>query len=103
MDNRPLYFAAAEAFIALVERVPGDAWQRAGLGVWDVRALVGHTSRSLSTVRDYLGARRSTDPLFIYVNFHDTHYPYHHAGLKKILGGDPLPTALISPARTGDL
>ncbi len=56
MDNRPLYFAAAEAFIALVEQVPGDAWQRAGLGVWDVRALVGHTSRSLSTVRDYLGA-----------------------------------------------
>ena len=54
-------------------------------------------------IRDYLGARRSTDPLFLYVNFHDTHYPYHHAGLKNILGGDPLPVALISPARTGDL
>ena len=54
-------------------------------------------------IRDYLGARRSTDPLFLYVNFHDTHYPYHHAGLKNILGGDPLPAALISPARTGDL
>jgi hypothetical protein len=54
-------------------------------------------------IYEYLGARRSTDPLFLYVNFHDTHYPYHHAGLKNILGGDPLPAALISPARTGDL
>lgn len=54
MDHRPLYFAAAEAFVALVDQVPGNAWEAPGLGVWDVRALVGHTSRSLTTVRDYL-------------------------------------------------
>jgi len=32
----------------------GDRWSRRGLGEWDVRALVGHTSRSLLTVEAYL-------------------------------------------------
>nr|WP_205707607.1 maleylpyruvate isomerase N-terminal domain-containing protein [Kineococcus vitellinus] len=31
-------------------------WGEPGLGEWDVRALVGHTSRSLSTVEAYLAA-----------------------------------------------
>ena len=33
---------------------PGPALGRPGLGEWDVRALVGHTSRSLITVSTYL-------------------------------------------------
>jgi len=32
----------------------GDGWDRPGLGEWDVRALVGHASRSLLTVETYL-------------------------------------------------
>ena len=32
----------------------GDRWERPGLGEWDVRALVGHTSRALLTVERYL-------------------------------------------------
>jgi uncharacterized protein (TIGR03083 family) len=39
--------------------VVGDRWDRPGLGEWDVRALVGHTSRSLLTVEAYL-ARPAT-------------------------------------------
>jgi len=54
-------------------------------------------------IRDYLNSRRSKAPLFMYVNFHDTHYPYNHAGLKNLLGGDPLPLSLISIARRRDL
>jgi len=54
-------------------------------------------------IGDYLRTRHSTNPLFMYVNLQDTHYPYNHSGLKNILGGTPLPAALISPARTGDL
>jgi hypothetical protein len=54
-------------------------------------------------ITQYLAARRPDRPLFMYVNFHDTHYPYSHGGLKNILGGEPLPASLISPARTGDL
>jgi uncharacterized protein (TIGR03083 family) len=52
--------SAAKSFAALVHDIPSDAWTRPGLGAWDVRSLVGHTSRSLTTVRDYLqtGAER---------------------------------------------
>jgi uncharacterized protein (TIGR03083 family) len=46
--------AAAESFVDLVRRIPADAWAGPGLGDWDLRALVGHTSRSLVTVSTYL-------------------------------------------------
>jgi uncharacterized protein (TIGR03083 family) len=38
----------------LVHDIPVGAWDKPGLGNWDVRALVGHTSRSLTTVSTYL-------------------------------------------------
>lgn len=44
---------ATEWWLGLVSQV-GDRWDEAGLGEWDVRALVGHTSRSLVTVEEYL-------------------------------------------------
>jgi uncharacterized protein (TIGR03083 family) len=46
--------SAAKSFAALVREIPAGAWGEPGLGEWDVRALVGHTSRSLTTVRSYL-------------------------------------------------
>ena len=48
------FSSAAESFAALVHEIPSNAWDRPGLGAWDVRSLVGHTSRSLITVRNYL-------------------------------------------------
>lgn len=48
------YSAAATSFAALVHEIPADAWGLPGLGEWDVRSLVGHTSRSLTTVHSYL-------------------------------------------------
>jgi hypothetical protein len=45
---------AGRCFVDLVDRIPGDAWDRDGLGDWDLRSLVGHTSRSLITVITYL-------------------------------------------------
>lgn len=47
---------AANGLIALVERIPTDAWAKPGLGVWTVRDLVGHTSRAITTVNTYLSA-----------------------------------------------
>lgn len=44
---------AAAFFVEVTERV-GDRWTEPGLGEWDVRSLVGHTSRSLLTVEAYL-------------------------------------------------
>jgi uncharacterized protein (TIGR03083 family) len=49
-----VFASAARCFVHLVAEIPRAAWQRPGLGDWDVRALVGHTSRSLSTVSSYL-------------------------------------------------
>jgi len=46
--------AAARGCAALVHRIPPDAWDGPGLGDWDLRALVGHASRSLVTVSGYL-------------------------------------------------
>ena len=36
--------------------IPAGAWDGPGLGDWDLRSLVGHTSRSLITVSTYLQA-----------------------------------------------
>ncbi len=43
------YTEASAWFVATVARV-GERWTSPGLGEWDVRALVGHTSRALLTV-----------------------------------------------------
>ncbi|WP_148616056.1 maleylpyruvate isomerase N-terminal domain-containing protein [Nocardioides rubriscoriae] len=45
---------AARAVSDAVARVADGAWDGPGLGEWTLRDLVGHTSRSLVTVVDYL-------------------------------------------------
>jgi uncharacterized protein (TIGR03083 family) len=57
-DSRRAFTDAADWFVRTAALV-GDRWDRPGLGEWDVRALVGHTSRSLLTVEMYL-ARPAT-------------------------------------------
>jgi hypothetical protein len=47
-------FADAAGWFVTVARKVDDRWADPGLGEWDVRALVGHTSRSLLTVEAYL-------------------------------------------------
>ena len=48
------FSAAARAVGATVAAVPHDAWDGPGVGEWTLRDLVGHTSRSLVTVIEYL-------------------------------------------------
>jgi hypothetical protein len=52
-DSRVAFTDAAEWFVRTTAAV-GDRWQQPALGEWDVRALVGHTSRSFLTVETYL-------------------------------------------------
>lgn len=54
VHERAHFAAAAAAFAELVGTVPPDAWSGPGLGVWDLRSLVGHAGRSLITVDTYL-------------------------------------------------
>jgi uncharacterized protein (TIGR03083 family) len=48
------FASAARSFADLVHRIPATAWDGPGLDEWDLRSLVGHTSRSLITVSTYL-------------------------------------------------
>jgi uncharacterized protein (TIGR03083 family) len=47
-------FVEATGWYQTVLAQVGDRWSEPGLGEWDVRALAGHTSRSLLTVETYL-------------------------------------------------
>jgi uncharacterized protein (TIGR03083 family) len=52
-DSRRAFAEAAQWYVDTTALVAGR-WDEPGLGEWDVRALVGHTSRSLITVETYL-------------------------------------------------
>jgi uncharacterized protein (TIGR03083 family) len=52
-DSRQAFADAAGWFVRTAALVD-DRWDRPGLGEWDIRALAGHTSRSLLTVEAYL-------------------------------------------------
>ncbi len=52
----PTFAATARSVSESIAEIPRDAWDRPGLGGWNVRDLVGHTSRSLVTVIDYLAS-----------------------------------------------
>ena len=58
-DSRRAFADAAQWFVRTAALV-GDRWDRPGLGEWDVRALVGHTTRSLLTVEMYLARPAET-------------------------------------------
>jgi uncharacterized protein (TIGR03083 family) len=53
-DARAAFLAAAETFVQQVAAIPAADLTGPGLGDWDLRALVGHASRSLVTVETYL-------------------------------------------------
>jgi arylsulfatase A-like enzyme len=54
-------------------------------------------------VAAFLASRTPERPLFLYVNFHDTHFPYHHAVIEPLLAAPVLPPGAIVPSRAGDL
>jgi uncharacterized protein (TIGR03083 family) len=56
----PAFDSAARWFLEVATFAPGH-YDAPGLGEWSVRDLLGHTSRSLSTVETYLDAA-GTDP-----------------------------------------
>lgn len=54
------YVSAAQSFSTLVHAIPEDRWDGPGLGEWDLRSLVGHASRALTTVGTYLESTAET-------------------------------------------
>lgn len=62
-EETEVYLDAARMFADLVRRIEPDAWDGPGLGGWDLRALVGHTSRSLVTVLTYIEQPAETEAI----------------------------------------
>ncbi|MDQ1551327.1 MAG: hypothetical protein QOD50_749 [Actinomycetota bacterium] len=54
MTSATDFETAAHSFLDLVAEVKVSQWGEPALGVWDVRSLVGHTSRAILTVEQYL-------------------------------------------------
>jgi hypothetical protein len=59
LTSRAAFAEAADWFVGTAALVD-ERWTSAGLGEWDVRSLVGHTSRALLTVETYLATRAET-------------------------------------------
>jgi glucan phosphoethanolaminetransferase (alkaline phosphatase superfamily) len=57
----------------------------------------------LKRVTDFLRGRRHDKPLFLYVNFHDTHFPYHHRAIDPIVSSVVLPQDEIAPRNAAPL
>lgn len=61
-EIRESFGEATLAFVTLVSLIDDSVWDAPGLGTWSVRDLVGHTSRALLTVENYLEATTTTPP-----------------------------------------
>ena len=105
---RRAFDQAVGFYLATVPQVSPDRWDTPGLGVWSVRDLVGHTSRSLLTIESYLGKSSSgpvvPDPatyfvtaLAAYGDPNDVAERGRQAG--AALGEDPLATLQTIAAR----
>lgn len=121
-SSRTIFLAAAGTVVDLVDRIPDGAWDGPGLGAWDLRALVGHTSRSLITVATYLAQRAPAvevpSPEAYYVAVHRAGGASSGAITERgraagaALGDDPAPafrrllddaTAALAGAEDGDV
>lgn len=51
--SREAFQEAADFFLSVVRRVPEDRWESPGLGVWNLRELVGHTGRAMTSIETY--------------------------------------------------
>jgi glucan phosphoethanolaminetransferase (alkaline phosphatase superfamily) len=54
-------------------------------------------------IAEFLEKRTPDKPLFLYVNFHDTHFPYHHRAIRPLVSDVILDQSSISPDRAPDL
>jgi uncharacterized protein (TIGR03083 family) len=111
--TRATFASAATAFAGLVHDIPASRWDDPGLGEWDLRSLVGHTSRSLITVSTYLQTTAEREDLPGAVEYYVYARQYaSSAGAETIvergrqagreLGADPAATVVHLVARALD-
>jgi arylsulfatase A-like enzyme len=70
-------------------------------------ATPGSLAISYKTLEDrlsqFLEHRDQSRPLFLYVNFHDTHYPYHHSEMLPVVSTSVLSQSQITPGNADKL
>jgi hypothetical protein len=54
-------------------------------------------------IEEFLRGRQTDRPLFLYVNFHDTHFPYHHEGIDPLVSDGVIDQAQIVPENASQL
>ena len=59
--TREAFRDSVHQFVETVERVPPDAWEEPGLGVWTVRELVAHVVRIVDRTAVYAGQEAPVD------------------------------------------
>ncbi len=57
----------------------------------------------IEKVSEFLDRRQSDSPLFLYVNFQDTHFPYYHHKVRELISRAALPRASIGPDSAAEL
>lgn len=60
MSSYAHFAEAGRAYASVVAQVRPEQWDGPGLGVWDLRSLVGHGARALVTVDTYLDRPATT-------------------------------------------
>jgi uncharacterized protein (TIGR03083 family) len=53
IDVRDAFTEATAWYLGVIDAIAPDQWERPGLGVWNVRELVGHSLRSFTTIEEY--------------------------------------------------
>lgn len=81
-DVRAAFRSAATAFTDIIEQIPATAWDEAATDQWSVRDLVGHTSRALSTVEQYLEATDAHTDI-------ELHHPIDYFAVLSSAHADP--------------
>ena len=70
-------------------------------------SIAGSLAVPYSIVQERVGAfldgRRRDKPLFLYVNFHDTHFPYHHRDIQPLIDAPIVPRSGIEPERADEV
>jgi hypothetical protein len=88
-DNSRAAFADAAGWFVRTAALVGDRWDRPGLGVWDVRSLVGHTSRALVTVETYLARPAAAVDIPSAAAGQGALHRFRHCGLHYEYGESP--------------
>jgi arylsulfatase A-like enzyme len=50
-------------------------------------------------LEEFLASRDASRPLFLYLNFHDTHFPYHHRDIESLISEVAIAQRQITPSR----